>query len=377
MTITQQRRSQATPGTPHARIALAWTQPRPIMRIVSLADRTTCSTLGSLQDTMLPRFSMLVDKNHSRAVPTRMRKRKRSSTNLGISTLISITQVHGIARLLASDSDNRRPGRFALLSLALRFTPSTKLPADTAVNKGWPEVGHRCRKRARPSGTRYRSRFRSRVATRRAQRHVQVRKAITQERATARHVESMEPWRDWSLWHQVVYKKVLGFLCLWNMHHVGKSVFSFCWLITEAFFFRIAIALAITIPRVPGLSFYGSSPLIAATGSFNASIPILFSRSPANFTFPAFAQIQVDTTSNIIPLTFDSISAQIWYPSSNMQIGTGYFGKKTLPAKSFPVIQIPLNFTYIATNQTDPTWVAWYDACKNSALYPGGTRPGM
>ncbi|KAG6337378.1 hypothetical protein ID866_1701 [Astraeus odoratus] len=139
----------------------------------------------------------------------------------------------------------------------------------------------------------------------------------------------------------------------------------------------IAITLAITIPRVPALSFDGSSPLTAATGSFNESVPTEFNRSPANFSFPAYAEIQVDTTSNIIPLTFNSIEAQIWYPSTSMQIGTGYFGKKTLPAKSYPVIEMPLNFTYVATNDTDPTWVAWYDACKNSELYSSGVRPGV
>lgn len=138
----------------------------------------------------------------------------------------------------------------------------------------------------------------------------------------------------------------------------------------------IAIVLAITIPRVPAMSFYGAAPLVEATGDFNASIPTEFSRSPANFSFPAFAEIQVDTTSNIIPLTFNHIDAQVWYPSSNFQIATGYFGKVTLPAHSFPIIQIPLNFSYVAPNDTDPTWVAWYNACKNPATYTSGVRPG-
>ncbi|KAI6015398.1 hypothetical protein PISMIDRAFT_189853 [Pisolithus microcarpus 441] len=139
----------------------------------------------------------------------------------------------------------------------------------------------------------------------------------------------------------------------------------------------IGITLAITIPRVPGITFSGSSPLTQVSGSFNDSIPIEFSRSPANFSFPAYANVQVDTTGNIIPLTFNSIDAQVWYSSTNMQVATGYFGKKTLPAKSFPVIQIPLNFSYVATNDTDPTWVAWYDACKNAATDPNGVQPGI
>lgn len=140
--------------------------------------------------------------------------------------------------------------------------------------------------------------------------------------------------------------------------------------------FRIAIILAITIPRVPAIQFSSSGPLSAATGSFNESIPAEFSRFPANFSFAANADVQVDTTSNIIPLTFKSIAAQLWYPTTNMLIAEGSLGKQTLPAKAFPIIHIPLNFSYIAPNDTDSTWVAWYNSCKNGALYTNGVRPG-
>jgi len=125
------------------------------------------------------------------------------------------------------------------------------------------------------------------------------------------------------------------------------------------------------------LSFNSDTPLVAATGSFNASIPTEFSRYPANFSFPALADIQVDTTGNMIPLTFNHISAQVWDPNTNLQVGTGYFGKDTLPAKSYPIIQIPLNFSYVASNDTDPTWNEWYNACKNVGLYANGSRPGQ
>ncbi|KAH7905320.1 hypothetical protein BJ138DRAFT_1164990 [Hygrophoropsis aurantiaca] len=137
------------------------------------------------------------------------------------------------------------------------------------------------------------------------------------------------------------------------------------------------IVLGVCIPRVPGLSFNSQSPLVAATGDYNASIPTEFSRAPANFSFPALADIQVDTTSNLLPLTFNHISAQVWNPSTNMQVGTGYFGHATVPAKSYPKIQIPLNFSYVASNDTDPTWNDWYNACKNPGIYPGGVRPGV
>lgn len=180
----------------------------------------------------------------------------------------------------------------------------------------------------------------------------------------------------------MVHQEVPGILHFCLVCYVSVYLFPFCcWfgtyaVVASSHIDSIAIVLAITIPRVPGMSFYSPSPLVAATGDFNSSIPTEFSRSPANFSFPAFADIQVDTTSNIIPLTFNHIDAQVWYPTSNFQIGTGYFGKVTLPAHSFPIIQIPLNFSYIAPNDTDPTWVAWYNACKNSGTYTNGVRPG-
>ncbi|KAG1884049.1 hypothetical protein F4604DRAFT_1734538 [Suillus subluteus] len=170
----------------------------------------------------------------------------------------------------------------------------------------------------------------------------------------------------------------------WKAWHRGETGLCGKWF-TKRFlaFFAFGVAaiigtiLAITIPRVPGLSFNSSTPLIAATGSYNASIPTEFSRSPANFSFPAYADIQVDTTSNIIPLTFNHISAQVWDSASNLQVGTGYFGSDTLPAGSLPIIQVPLNFSYVASNDSDPTWNEWYNACKNTGLYANGSRPGV
>lgn len=117
----------------------------------------------------------------------------------------------------------------------------------------------------------------------------------------------------------------------------------------------IGIVLAFTIPRVPSFSFDNTKPLVNATGSFAKSIPTEFSRAPANFSFPAFSDIQVDTGSNFLPLTFNSIHAQVFDLNTNLQVASGNIGHQTLPAKSFPIIQLPLNFTYVAANASDPT----------------------
>ncbi|OBZ71128.1 hypothetical protein A0H81_08479 [Grifola frondosa] len=101
------------------------------------------------------------------------------------------------------------------------------------------------------------------------------------------------------------------------------------------------ILLAFLIPRVPGFSFNSSSPLVNAGAPLNTTMPTEFSRAPANFSFPAAIDLQ------------------------------------TLPARAFPAIQLPLNFTYVAANDSDQTWVNWYNGCKNKATYADGQRPAV
>ncbi|KAI0049446.1 hypothetical protein FA95DRAFT_1489196 [Auriscalpium vulgare] len=139
----------------------------------------------------------------------------------------------------------------------------------------------------------------------------------------------------------------------------------------------VGVVLAFTIPRVPGFGFNFQTPLIGASGSFNNSIPAEFSRAPANFSFPAVAELQVDTNSNFLPLTFKHLDAQVYDLDSLRQVGEGHLSHFKLSAKTFSNIQLPLNFTYLATNDTDQTWTNWYNACKNKALYSDGSRPGL
>ncbi|ETW82178.1 hypothetical protein HETIRDRAFT_61294 [Heterobasidion irregulare TC 32-1] len=138
----------------------------------------------------------------------------------------------------------------------------------------------------------------------------------------------------------------------------------------------IGIVLAFTIPRVPGFELNGRTPLQSASGDFNSSIPIQFSRIPTNFSFPAVADLQIDTGSNFLPLTFNSLHATVFDLDSLREVGHGEMGKTTLPAKTFSNIQMPLNFTYTTVNTTDTTWTNWYDACRNKALI-NGDRPGL
>lgn len=128
---------------------------------------------------------------------------------------------------------------------------------------------------------------------------------------------------------------------------------------------RIGVTLAFTIPRVPRFSFNSSMPLANATGDWALAVPSGFSRAPANFSFPAFAALQLDTTSNFIPLRFTSLKADVFDLDSDRKVGTGDLGRRVIPARGFPRILLPLNITYMAANDSDITC-----SCSLFALTP-------
>ena len=104
-------------------------------------------------------------------------------------------------------------------------------------------------------------------------------------------------------------------------------------------------------------------------------------------------KLQADTGSNLLPLTFSNIHGTVFDLETDDQVATGDTGRLTVPAKDFPVINLNLNFTFSAVNDSDTTCkpllafviVAvmiiaivgnnWYDACNNKALHTNGERP--
>jgi len=139
----------------------------------------------------------------------------------------------------------------------------------------------------------------------------------------------------------------------------------------------IAVVIGVCLPRVPSFALSNNTPLANATGDWKTAVPTEFSRVPANFSFPAFADLEVDTTGNYLPVNFKHLRATVYDLDTGFLIGNGDFGHHILPAKSFPQIQIPLNFSYVATNDSDTTWLNWYDACKNTDRFADGQRPGV
>lgn len=123
----------------------------------------------------------------------------------------------------------------------------------------------------------------------------------------------------------------------------------------DIFPYSLGLVLAFTIPRVPSFALNGDTPLVQASGWFNESIPAQFSRFPANFSFPAAISLQVDTNSNFLPLAFKKVDAQVYDLDSFRLVGLGHLNHTKFPAHKFTDIQMPLNFTYVATNDSDLT----------------------
>ena len=134
--------------------------------------------------------------------------------------------------------------------------------------------------------------------------------------------------------------------------------------------------LAFLIPRVPDFQINQDEPLAQATGDFNKSVPVYFNRAPANFSFPAQADLQIDTHSNFLPLTFTKLHAEVFDLETSRQIAVGDLGHMTFPAKQFTQLSVPLNFSYVASNTSDQT-CKWpkivYRPCCCSSRFQGQT----
>ena len=81
----------------------------------------------------------------------------------------------------------------------------------------------------------------------------------------------------------------------------------------------------------------------------------MFSRSPANFSFPADLHLQVDTGGSFVPIRFSKLHADLFDLQTSRQVAEGDLDGTVLPGKSFKEIFIPMNFTYVASNTSDQT----------------------
>lgn len=121
----------------------------------------------------------------------------------------------------------------------------------------------------------------------------------------------------------------------------------------------IGITLAFTIPRVPGFAFNANTPLVGGSN-------IVFSRTPANFSFDTKLNLQVNTQGNYLPLHFNRVDAQVFESDTNKQIGGGTLPATTIPAKQFATVLFPVTFNFTAVNDTDQTCTPFYHVCSAS-----------
>ena len=122
---------------------------------------------------------------------------------------------------------------------------------------------------------------------------------------------------------------------------------------------------------MPKFAIKQDTPIAAATGDFNNSIPTKFSTFPANFSFPAYAELEVDTGSNFIPLKFNDLHALVYDLETSKQVGVGDIYGLSVPAKKFTQIQLPMNFSYVADNSSDITCES-FSAVFTSSFKRGG-----
>ncbi|KAI0770673.1 hypothetical protein C8Q74DRAFT_919081 [Fomes fomentarius] len=165
----------------------------------------------------------------------------------------------------------------------------------------------------------------------------------------------------------------------WNRGETGLCGRHFTRRFTAWFMFglcaAIALVVAFTLPRVPSFSTNVVQPLSPAENPFNQSIPAEFSRAPANFSFPGLIKLQADTGSNFLPLSFKNIHGTVFDLKTAKAVAEGDTGHITVPAHGFPIINLNLNFTYSAINDSDATWNNWYNGCRNKAVYTDQKRP--
>ncbi|KAF7767952.1 hypothetical protein Agabi119p4_7195 [Agaricus bisporus var. burnettii] len=172
-----------------------------------------------------------------------------------------------------------------------------------------------------------------------------------------------EKWKQWNRGQ----RGMCGSFCTRKVF--AWSLFGLC--------AAIVLVLALCLPRVPSFSFNSRTPLVNATGAWAEAVSYGFSRTPANFSFPAFASLQLNTGNNFVPVTFKHMRASIYDLDTGDQVGTGdLLESRTVPPKSFPQISLPLNFTYSAINASDIAWNNWYNGCRNR-INSSGNRPAV
>ncbi|KAF8260921.1 hypothetical protein EI94DRAFT_1747188 [Lactarius quietus] len=170
----------------------------------------------------------------------------------------------------------------------------------------------------------------------------------------------------------------------WKMFNRGQyGLFGSKWLTRRTLVFSlfglcgaIGIILAFTIPRVPSFSINGQTPLVRRQAGLT-SLSRRIQSLPCQLLLPG-CRIAPGRHRLELPTShFQPPGCTGVRPQFIQLVGRGHLNRTKLPANHFTNILMPINFTYVATNDSDQTWLNWYAACKNKIQYSGGVRPGI
>ena len=150
-----------------------------------------------------------------------------------------------------------------------------------------------------------------------------------------------------------------------------------CVFVTFGLIAAAGIVLAICIPRVPSFEFNSLAPFAPINNDGPAQWKTAFSRTPANFSFPAWMDLRINTKGSMVPVHFNVLSAKIYELGEFKVVGTGNLTNYSVPAKKNMQLLLPVTFEYQAVNSSDLTWLHFYDACKNTINNAEGARPGF
>ncbi|SCZ89341.1 BZ3500_MvSof-1268-A1-R1_Chr1-1g01118 [Microbotryum saponariae] len=140
----------------------------------------------------------------------------------------------------------------------------------------------------------------------------------------------------------------------------------------------VALILYFLLPRVPGVDFQGSNPIIK-TSTFAQT-----SSSPAFFYFTSDLLVNiltwtgiifaVDASASYIPIIFSMFQVQLSLQETGKVIAQGPRTGIKVNGKTSTIYQIPLTWSG-NMSVSDPTFKAVRQACQT--IYPTTTRPGL
>ncbi|TIA68765.1 hypothetical protein E3P92_03884 [Wallemia ichthyophaga] len=123
----------------------------------------------------------------------------------------------------------------------------------------------------------------------------------------------------------------------------------------------LILLLYFLIPRTPTFTFRSTVLNLEDEDS-----PSFLTYPTANFSFDGSVAVSLDTTTSWIPITVKHLDATVYDAVTNTKVGEGGFKKSKSYSRDNDIhVDVPVHFSYEASDDSDPTWSDWHDACKH------------